>query len=169
MKVDNINISDKPASNRYEKELKEYQAKKNELLTEFKSFWEEKDRQNPTSQILNLCFKPMEPLDFCLFWIPKIWPYIPLPTTLEERLPHKFSIACQVLLGWVLDRDSRHAYHWIRSPDRCQPLLKKHLRFVHIVWVIHFYTTFGFPANVAFKLEKAFLPLSFLNTRKTNE
>lgn len=145
-------------SEKYQKKKKEYQRRKEELLQQFKLFWEEKDRQNPASQILNLCFKPMEPLDFCIFWIPKIWPHIPIPTSRGERLPNRFAFASEVLLGWVLDCYSRNTSDWLREPQRCQPLPKKHLRFVHIVWVIHFYTTFGFPANVTAKLEKVFIP-----------
>lgn len=158
----NTAVKNETSSERYKRKQKEYQNKKQELLGEFKSFWEEKDRQNPTSQILNLCFKPMEPLDFCLFWIPRIWPHIPLPTNIDERFPNNFTFACEVLLGWVLDRYSPRTSDWLRAPYQCQPLPKKYLRFVHIVWVIHFYTTFGFPANVTPKLEKAFIPPSLL-------
>ena len=136
--------------------------KRQEYLGQFRAFWEQKDREKPSSRLLNLCFKPMEPIDFCLFWVPKIWPYTELPESLDKKLPQGFRFASEVLLGWILDRNLEYAGTWLRYPEQCNALYKRHLRFVHIVWVIHFYTSFGFSENVASKLEKAFNPPPFV-------
>lgn len=146
-----------------QQEAQKIREKKNKeiLLKRFKEFWEQKDKENPSSKLFNLCFKPMEPIDFCIYWVPKIWPEIDeIPRTSQERFYGNFRLASVTLLGWVLNKSDNCSDLWLKDKLNCDLVYKQHLRIVHIVWIIHFFTPLGFPDNLIPKLEKAFCPPS---------
>lgn len=135
--------------------------KRAEMLADFKKFWAEKDRAHPLTAILNLCFRPMEPREFCTIWVPKIWPYIETPASNTDRLPKYFHLASEVLLSKILSMDGPYVARWVRNPQLCTSnLAKLHLRAVHIIWTIHFYTGFPTAENTLPRFASVFYPAS---------
>ena len=130
----------------------------NRIPRALKQFLTHLTQKHPDNLLLfNIAFTPMEPSEWCLIWIPRIYPNVQIPMPDETRKPLGYLAACQDILSYLTGYSRRSVEKWLSGED-CKYIVKRYLRLIHIFWT--FQRFLNLPLALIKSLEPGQIPNS---------